>query len=104
MGKAIKINENDTEYTVVLKKVTYSQYNSILDSITDIDVIGSVTKSKIKVWETRRKLLEMSVESITPAGLKISDLSIPNGQLLESGAMKYNGLEPGIDGSFPLSE
>ncbi len=104
MGKALAIEENGTKYTVVIKKVTYAQYNDILDEITDVSVSGQgSTGGKIKLWKMRRLFLKAAIESINPTGLSIDNISIENGQKLETEAMRYNGLEPDEKGLFPDS-
>ncbi len=100
--REVKIVENDKEYIVKINKITYGTYNSIMQTVSNMQVVGNVSKGSFDIFKFRRMVMEASV--VLPEGLRFDTLSVQSGQLLEHEALVENGLEAAEEGFFLNSE
>ena len=83
--------EGGRTYTIKINKITYGVYNNIMQKVSEMKVVGSVSNGSFNVFQFRKLVVQASVT--LPEGLVLENLSLENGQLLEHEALVENGLE-----------
>ena len=101
--KEVAIDSYGKSYIVKIRKITYGEYNKILEELSSsFKMTGSVVSGNINPASFRRMIVEKAV--IMPEGVKIEDIDIISGQKIEHEALVENGIEEAGEGFFRGSE
>ena len=87
--KEIELNVEGRKVKATIRKITYGEYNAIMQACTETNMTGSVMRSSVNAFKFQRLLVE---KAVTLSQGKVDDLPMDEGIRLEEVVMEINDI------------